>query len=121
MPLAAEVQSADELYMAGLHVEQYRDPAVMPDAYFLEGLKRDPRHAGCLLGMAAYCYRMALLSEAENYARRAIKRLTKFNARIPSGDAYYQLGLILEAEGKTDEAYDYYRPLHGSVRAFPRQ
>lgn len=32
MPLAAEVQSADELYMAGLHVEQYRDPAVMPDA-----------------------------------------------------------------------------------------
>ena len=87
MPLAAEVQSADELYMAGLHVEQYRDPAVMPDAYFLEGLKRDPRHAGCLLGMAAYCYRMALLSEAENYARRAIKRLTKFNARIPSGDA----------------------------------
>ena len=109
MPLAAEVQSADELYMAGLHVEQYRDPAVMPDAYFLEGLKRDPRHAGCLLGMAAYCYRMALLSEAENYARRAIKRLTKFNARIPSGDAYYQLGLILEAEGKTDEAYDYYR------------
>ena len=44
-----------------------------------------------------------------NYARRAIKRLTKFNARIPSGDAYYQLGLILEAEGKTGEAYDYYR------------
>lgn len=109
MPLAAEVQSADELYMAGLHVEQYRDPAVMPDAYFLEGLKRDPQHAGCLLGMAAYCYRMARLSEAEDYARRAIKRLTKFNARIPSGDAYYQLGLILEAEGKTDEAYDYYR------------
>lgn len=109
MPLAAEVQSADELYMAGLHVEQYRDPAVMPDAYFLEGLKRDPQHAGCLLGMAAYCYRMARLSEAEDYARRAIKRLTKFNARIPSGDAYYQLGLILEAEGKTGEAYDYYR------------
>lgn len=109
MPLAAEVQAADELYMAGLHVEQYRDPAVMPDAYFLEGLKRDPQHAGCLLGMAAYCYRMARLSEAEDYARRAIKRLTKFNARIPSGDAYYQLGLILEAEGKTGEAYDYYR------------
>ena len=109
MPLAAEVQSADELYMAGLHVEQYRDPAVMPDAYWLEGLKRDPQHAGCLLAMAGYCYRMARFSEAEQYARRAVARLTKFNARIPCGDAYYQLGLILEAEGKTDEAYDYYR------------
>ena len=109
MPLAAEVQSADELYLAGLHVEQYRDPAVMPDAYWLEGLKRDPQHAGCLLGMASYCYRMARFAEAERYARRAIARLTKFNARIPCGDAYYQLGLILEAEGKAEEAYDNYR------------
>ena len=64
---------------------------------------------------------MARLSEAEDYARRAIKRLTKFNARIPSGDAYYQLGLILEAEGKTDEHMTTTARLHGSVRAFPRQ
>ena len=109
MKPASEIQSADELYMAGQHVLQYRAPAVMPDAYWLEGLKRDPQHAGCLMGMAGYCYRMARYEEAEDYARRAIERLTMFNARIPSGDAYYQLGLILEAEGKTDEAYDYYR------------
>ena len=109
MKPAAEIQSADELYMAGLHVWQYRAPAVMPDAYWLEGLRRDPQHAGCLLGMAGYCYRMARFEEAEDYARRAVERLTLFNARIPSGDAYYQLGLIHEAEGRPDEAYDYYR------------
>ena len=109
MKPAAEIQSADELYMAGLHVWQYRAPAVMPDAYWLEGLRRDPQHAGCLLGMAGYCYRMARFEEAEDYARRAVERLTLFNARIPSGDAYYQLGLIHEAEGRLDEAYDYYR------------
>ena len=83
MQPAAEIQSADELYMAGLHVWQYRAPAVMPDAYWLEGLRRDPQHAGCLLGMAGYCYRMARFEEAEDYARRAVERLTLFNARIP--------------------------------------
>ena len=109
MKPAAEIQSADELYMAGLHVWQYRAPAVMPDAYWLEGLRRDPQHALCLMGMAGYCYKMARFDEAEDYARRAVDRLTMFNARIPSGDAYYQLGLILEAEGLEDEAYDNYR------------
>ncbi len=108
MPLAAEVSSADELYRAGVHVEQYRDPAVMPDAYWLEALKRDPYHAPSLLGMAKYSYQMMDLEEARNYVERAIAVLTKFNTRLENGDAYYLHGLILEALGETDEAYDEY-------------
>lgn len=108
MPLAAEVRSADELYLAGVHVEQYRDPAVMPDVYWLEALKRDPYHADSLLGMAKYCYQMGKLAEAEDYARRSLGSLTKFNMHTQSGDPYFLLGLILEEQGKTDEAYDNY-------------
>ena len=109
MPLATEVRSADELYLAGVHVEQYRDPAVMPDAYWLEGLKRDPYHADCLLGMAKYCYQMGRLSEAESYARKGLASLTKFNMHTQSGDPYFLLGLILEEQQRTEEAYDHYR------------
>ena len=109
MPLASEVRSADELYLAGVHVEQYRDPAVMPDVYWLEGLKRDPYHADCLLGMAKYCYQMGRLSEAERYARKGLDALTKFNMHTQSGDPYYLLGLILEAQERSAEAYDQYR------------
>ncbi len=108
MPLAAEVQSADELYRAGVHVEQYRDPAVMPDAYWLEALKRDPNHAPALLRMAKYSYQMMNLEEARDCAERAIEVLTKFNARLENGDPYYLHGLILEALGETDAAYDAY-------------
>lgn len=108
MPLAAEVSSADELYLAGVHVEQYRDPAVMPDAYWLEALKRNPYHADSLLAMAKYCYTMCRLPEAEEYARRALAELTKFNMHTQSGDPYFVLGLILEAEGNAEEAYDCY-------------
>lgn len=108
MPVATEVASADELYLAGVHVEQYRDPAVIPDAYWLEALKRNPNHAGALLGMAKYCYQMARLTEAESYARKALTSLTKFNMHTQSGDPYFLLAQILEAQGKTEEAYDHY-------------
>ena len=108
MPHASEVASADELYLAGLHVDQYRDPAVMPDAYWLEALKRNPRHAPSLLGMARYCYNMLDLERARKYAARAIDVLTEFNERLESGEAYYLYGLILEALGEFDAAYDFY-------------
>lgn len=108
MPIATEVASADVLYRAGVHVEQYRDPAVMPDAYWLEALKRDPNHVDSLLGMAEYCYRMARLEEAEDYARKALAVLTQFNMHTRSGDPYFLLAQILEARGKYSEAYDHY-------------
>lgn len=109
LPLPEEMRSADDLYLAGVHVEQYRDPATMPDAYWLEALKRDPGHANALAGMAKYCYRMGRLSEAESYARRALARLNQWNAHPQSGDPFYLLAQILEAQGGTQEAYDTYR------------
>ena len=108
MPLAAELLSADELYLAGVHVDQYRDPAVMPDAYWLEALKRNPRHAPSLLGMARYDYNMYRFEEARAYCERAIDVLTEFNERLEDGEAYYLHGLILEALGEIDAAYDAY-------------
>lgn len=31
----------EELYLTGLHIEQYRHATYLPDDYYLEGLKRD--------------------------------------------------------------------------------
>lgn len=108
MPLATEVADADTLYRAGVHVEQYRDPVVMPDAYWLEALKRNPDHAPSLLGMARYCYQMLRLEEGLSYAKRAVKVLTQFNANTEDGEGYYLCGLLLEAMGRGEEAYDMY-------------
>jgi len=108
MPIATEVRSADELYLAGVHVEQYRDPAVMPDAYWLEALKRDPKHANALLGMAKYTLQMNLPKDAEAYARTALETLTQFNMHTQSGDPYFLLAQALEAQERYSEAYDSY-------------
>ena len=34
--------SNEELFLTGLHIEQYRHVTYRPDPYYLEGLKRDP-------------------------------------------------------------------------------
>ncbi len=108
MPLAAEMQSAQELYLAGVHVDQYRDPAVKPDAYWLRALEREPMHIPSLVSMARYEYTNRAFVSAERYARRAIDAITRFNRHPMSGEAYYVLGQILEGVGRVDEAYDSY-------------
>ena len=108
MPNAAEMTSDDELYMAGLHVKQYRDPAVEPDVYWQEALKRNPTHAPSLLAMAEYKYQKGEYITAKEYAEKAIKKLCAFNERLKSGEAYYIYAQILEAIGEKKSAYDYY-------------
>lgn len=36
-----DIQTCEELYLTGLHIEQYRHATYLPDDYYLEGLKRD--------------------------------------------------------------------------------
>ena len=108
MPSAAGMNSADELYLAGVHVDQYRDPAVLPDSYWKEALKRNINHIPSLIAMAKYELSRYNLEEAERYAERAIEALTIYNERLQSGEAYYVMGRILETKGETDKAYNYY-------------
>jgi len=108
MPEAARMQSAQELYLAGVHVDQYRDPAVHPNAYWEEALKRDVEHAPSLISMARYEYKNLRLTSAKKYAERALAALCRFNNHPISGEAYYVYAQILEALGEFKSAYDNY-------------
>ena len=108
MPSAKSMNSADELYLAGVHVDQYRDPAVFPDSYWKEALKRNINHIPSLLAMAKYELNRFSLDTAQEYAEKAIANLSLFNERFQSGEAYYTMGRILEAKGSYDNAYDFY-------------
>ncbi len=108
MPSAAGMNSAEELYLAGVHVDQYRDPAILPDAYWKEALKRDIRHIPSLIAMAEYEYKRYAMAEALSYIEEAIAYLTVYNAHPQSGRAYYVKGQILEAQGEITAAYDAY-------------
>lgn len=106
MPNFKKVQTAQELYMEGVHVFQYRDPAILPDSYWLEAIKRDPEHYPSLLALADFYYRRAEYETALCYANRGLDALTHYNKRTPTGEAYFKIGLILNKMGDTDKAYD---------------
>ena len=100
-PAAAEpappeqMPSADELYITGLHLEQYRHATRCPTLYWREALKRDPFDSRCNNAMGLWHLRRGEFNTAENYFRKAIERLTRRNANPYDCEAIYNLGLCL--------------------------
>ena len=104
-PPPEEIASADELFLVAEHLDQYRHPTRMPEAYLDELLRRDPddSRANTLYGKRLL-YR-GLLEEAEAHLVRAVRRLTRRHPNPYTGEALYYLGLARDYQGKLDSAY----------------
>jgi tetratricopeptide (TPR) repeat protein len=94
-PPPAEVASNDELFLTGLHLEQYRHATRAPDHYWREALARDPGDSRCHLALGRWHMRRGELELAENHLRAAVARLTFRNPNPYDGEAHYQLGTCL--------------------------
>lgn len=102
----SEIMTNEELYLTGLHIEQYRHATYLPDPYYLEGLKRDPGDIRINNAYGSLLMRRGQFAEAEKYFRRALERLTGKNPNPYDSEAYYLLGMALLYQGKDDDAYD---------------
>ncbi len=101
-----EIQTCEELYLTGLHIEQYRHATYLPDDYYLEGLKRDEGDIRLNTAYGMLLLRRGLLTESEKYFRKALERMTWKNPNPYNSEAYYDLGLTLFCQKRYDEAYD---------------
>jgi tetratricopeptide (TPR) repeat protein len=90
-----EITSNDELYLAGLHLEQYRHATRCPTLYWREALRRDPLDARCNNALGLWHLRRGEFREAEIQFQNAIQRLTRRNPNPSDGEPYYNLGLCL--------------------------
>lgn len=106
-PLLApeELKSNEQLYLAGLHLEQYRHATFEPEQYYLEGLKRDPSDIRINVAYGTLLLRRGLFTEAEGHFRIAVKSLTWRNPNPYDGEALYQLGVALKGQGRLEEAF----------------
>ncbi len=106
-PLEApeKLQTNEQLYLAGLHLEQYRHATFEPEAYYLEGLRRDPGDIRINVAYGTLLARRGLWVESEHHFRAAIRSLTWRNPNPYDSEAYYQLGLSLKLQGRLEEAY----------------
>ena len=101
-----EIESNDELYLNGLHLEQYRHATYPPEPYYLEALRRVPLDSRCNDAMGLLLLRRGKFAKAEAYFRAATASLTRRNLNPYDGQAFYNLGQSLKFQGCFKEATD---------------
>ncbi len=104
--LPAEIESNEQLYLTGLHLEQYRHATYDPRDYYFEALRRDPKDSRCNNALGLWHLRRGKFAEAETYFRKAIETLSQRNPNPIDGEPYFNLGLSLVYQGRDDEAFD---------------
>lgn len=103
-----DTKTNDQLYLTGLHLEQYRHATWNPTDYYEEALRRDPNDYRCLNQMGLWYLRRGRFDKAESYLRRAQKVLYKRNPNPYDGEPLYNLALTLRCQGKQHEAYEWF-------------
>lgn len=101
-----ELKDVEALYLAGMHLEQYRHATYEPDGYYLEGLKRAPKDIRLNNAYGKLLFKRADFENAEKYFKTAIKTSTRHNSNPYDCEPYFDLGKALKFQNKTDEAYD---------------
>ncbi|HLP08170.1 MAG TPA: DUF5107 domain-containing protein [Opitutaceae bacterium] len=100
-----EARSADELYLIGEHLEQYRHPTRDPESYWREALRRDPQDARCHIALGKRALKRGGFEEAAEHFAAAVARLTTWHPNPVTGEAHYHLGLTRLWQRRDEEAY----------------
>ncbi len=105
-PAPEEMKYVEELYLAGLRLDQFYNASVDPMPYYLEALKRDPGNYNVNTQLGIKAIKAYDWKSAEKYFRTAVERITANYTRPKDGEALYYLGVTLRALGQSEEAYE---------------
>ena len=101
-----EISSIEQLYLTGLHLEQYRHATYKPTDYYLEALRREPGDVRTNNAMGLLLMRRGQFAQAEPYLSQAIETLMARNPNPYDGEPLFNLGQCLRYLGRNDEAFD---------------
>ena len=102
----SEIDSCEQLYFTGLHLEQYRHATWSAVDYYEEALRRDPCDIRNNNALGLWYLRRARFDLAEKYLRKAVEVLTRRNRNPYDGEPVYNLALCLQYRHRWSEAYD---------------
>ncbi len=103
-----DTKTVEQLYLTGLHLEQYRHATWSPVDYYEEGLRRDPNDVRCNKQMGLWYLRRGDYDKALPYLQKAVKILQKRNPNPYDGEAIYYLALCHYMMDETKEAYKWF-------------
>ncbi len=102
-----DIDTIESLYLAGLHLEQYRHATYQPEDYYWEALRRDPSDVRCNNAMGLLLLRRGEYAAAEKCLLAAIDKMNRHNPNPYDSEPLYNLGLAYCYEGRYDEAFSY--------------
>ncbi len=106
--LPHKIDSIEELFLTGLHVEQYLHSTLDPSIYWERALELDPSDSRSNNALGRLRMRRGDFAAAEDHFRTAIKTLTRYNFNPFDGEPHYNLGLALAYQGEYEAAYDHF-------------
>ena len=101
-----DTKTNDQLYLTGLHLEQYRHATWSALDYYEEALRRDPDDVRCLNQTGLWYLRRGRFKKAEEYLRKAVRIWQKRNPNPYDGEAIFNLALALKYQYRVNEAYE---------------
>lgn len=107
--LPEEIDSVEQLYLTGLHLEQYRHATYSPADYYREALNREPGNVQNNNALGLWYLRHGCFAESETHLRAAIQTQLMRNPNPYDGEPLYNLGASLKYQGRHEEAYNAFR------------
>lgn len=106
LPLPRETKTLEDLFLYGLHLEQYRHGTRDGGDYYLEGLRRSPEDVRLNHAYGKLLFGRGLFREARPYLVQAVKTMTRTNPNPYDGEPIYSLALADKYLGNRQQAYD---------------
>lgn len=100
-----EIESNEQLFLTGQHLEQYRHATYSPVPYYEKALERDANDSRCNNALGVWYLRRGQFEKAEPYFNKAIATISQRNPNPYDTEAYYNLGLCLKFLGRPADAY----------------
>lgn len=101
-----DVESIEQLFLTGHHLEQYRHATYLPMDYYQEALRREPGDIRCNNAVGLLLMRKGQFAEALTYFEAAIATQLERNPNPYDGEPLYNQGWCKKMLGDVDGAYD---------------
>ena len=101
-----DYKTNEELYLAGLRLEQFHNGQRDPMEFYNEALARDPGDARVNTAVGVRVLREGKFAQAAEYLETALQRLEKGYTRVKDGEPHYYLALAYRGLGRDQDAED---------------
>ncbi len=102
-----EIETVENLYLCGLHLEQYSHATYDPLVYYKEAISREPGDVRCNNALGLWYLRKGKFELALKYFDTSIDTLTTHNPNPYDGEPFFNKGLTLSFLNQNEAAYKF--------------